>query len=395
MSTVSHTNRRYELLEVLGQGGFGEVLRARLLGPGGFSKQVALKILRTEPEGSTELVARLRDEARMLGLLRHRAVVRVDGLVRLEGSWAVVMEYVDGASGAELRDAAHVPVAVALALIEEVASALSEAWNLKVGGRQLRLLHRDIKPANIRLTADGTVKLLDFGIARADFRNREASTHATLYGSVPFMAPERLALRATDRSDVFSLGITLVELLAGPQHTQPSSHPEHHAERVETLLGALQRHVADDGLLDLVRRCLALEPSERPDAATLAREARELRRGLEDVYLPDWSRETVPALITRRPRQDDPRLGQVWIEEGLGPAKGKAGVGNTFVLTDSLELPAPALDGVAVSGDAESAAAQPMLAMLGVGGIFALGLGCGTLTAAILVGLLASAWLTL
>ena len=88
---------RYELLELLGKGGFGRVYLARFHGEAGFQKDVALKFLKSGAQDNRNLIARLRDEARLLGLLRHRAIVHVDRLIRLQGAWVIVMEYVPGA----------------------------------------------------------------------------------------------------------------------------------------------------------------------------------------------------------------------------------------------------------------------------------------------------------
>src|SRR5688572_24162758 len=88
--------RRYRVMGVLGRGGFGTVFRADLLGEGSFVRPVALKVLNPEMEGVATVAARLRDEARLLGRVRHRSIVQVDGLVRLDDRWTVVMEYVDG-----------------------------------------------------------------------------------------------------------------------------------------------------------------------------------------------------------------------------------------------------------------------------------------------------------
>ena len=119
--------RRYRVLETLGKGGFGTVYRAELLGSGGFAKQVALKVL--NDEGQREIAHRLRDEARILGHIRHRAIVGVDGLAHLDEGWAVVMEYIDGVDAKELLAAGPVPARCALEIVEEAASALHAAYH--------------------------------------------------------------------------------------------------------------------------------------------------------------------------------------------------------------------------------------------------------------------------
>ncbi|MBK7759699.1 MAG: serine/threonine protein kinase [Deltaproteobacteria bacterium] len=184
--------RRYQIMEPIGQGSFGSVYRARLLAESGFTKDVAVKILRPEVSGRADLTQRLRDEARLLGLLRHRAILQVDGLVRIEAGWAMVMEYIEGVNLMEATADKRLPLPVALEIIAEVASALHAAWAQPgPDGRPLRLIHRDIKPSNLQLTATGSVKLLDFGVARADFQ-RESSSNLMLVGSFGYMAPERL-----------------------------------------------------------------------------------------------------------------------------------------------------------------------------------------------------------
>ncbi len=108
-------SRRYQIHEALGKGGFGTVYRAELASTGGFTKPVALKVLNPDMQSDDDVVRRLRDEARMLGLLNHRAIVKVDGLVQLAGRWAVVMEYVEGASLDQiLRAQGPTPARVAL-----------------------------------------------------------------------------------------------------------------------------------------------------------------------------------------------------------------------------------------------------------------------------------------
>ena len=208
--------RRYNILGTLGKGGFGTVYKAQLHGSAGFTKIVALKVLNAEVAGKEEFARRARDEARVLGLVRHRAIVQVDGLVVLQGHWVVVMEYVSGVDLKRLMQAGSVPPGVALEIIEEVAQALDAAYRQPgPEGKPLGLLHRDIKPSNLRITERGEVKVLDFGTARANFQSREAQTQALTFGTVGYMAPERMDFEDLPAGDVYALGVVLYELLIG------------------------------------------------------------------------------------------------------------------------------------------------------------------------------------
>lgn len=108
------------------------------------------------------------------------------------------------------------PPVAALAIVEEVASALHAAWHQDgPDGAPLRLIHRDIKPSNLRITAHGEVKMLDFGVARAELSSREEHTQEAAFGTVPYMAPERFYGEDTVAGDVYALGVTLFEMLTG------------------------------------------------------------------------------------------------------------------------------------------------------------------------------------
>lgn len=311
-----NTHRTYRIVQTLGQGGFGTVYLAELQAPGGFTKRVALKVLNAEPAPTEDVLRRLKDEARVLGLLRHRAIVQVDGLVFLDGRWTVVMEYVEGASLNQVL-AAHqrLPAKIALAIAEEVAAALDVAYARPAGdGRPLGLLHRDIKPPNVQLTAAGEVKLLDFGIARADRPDREAKTTSAVYGSLLYMAPERFEFEDCHQSDIYSLGATLYELLTGETLGQASPNPKRHEERVAEGMRKLAAIVDDPALLAFVRDSLAYDPAARPDARTFERRANDLAARLSGPRLRDWAEEHLPALTDRQPAAGDPMRDKVLVE---------------------------------------------------------------------------------
>ena len=324
--------RRYRVLETLGRGGFGTVYRAELLGQGGFSKQVALKVLNNE--GHAEIALRLRDEARILGLLHHRAVVGVDNLVRLEPGWAVVMEYVAGVDVTALIRYGPPPVRVALELIEEVASALHAAYATpsETTGRPLFLIHRDIKPSNIRITARGEVKILDFGVAQAHFLTREARTRATLFGSFQYMAPERVDGIDGPEGDIYSLGLVMAALLSSARFGEPPKHPGRHEAFINGLMFRVKEALVESGaqadeearrsILDLVTGMVAFEPADRPTARDVERFCREWRVRVDGPWMRDWAEEEIPRLAARvaRPNVDEALSGSILMEitgEGL------------------------------------------------------------------------------
>ncbi len=293
-------DRRFEVLGTLGKGGFGTVYKALLHGEGGFSKIVALKVLNADVQGIDEVAVRLRDEARVLGLVQHRAIVHVDGLVRLDGRWAVVMEYVDGVDLQALLDRGPVPLGPALEVLAETASALRAAHE-QAGpdGRPLGLVHRDIKPSNLQLTAHGEVKILDFGTARADFASREALTRSVAFGTLDYMSPERLDFQDGPSGDVYALGVVLVEMLTGQRFGRTWARPEKHEAKRAAALEALGRdHPAD--VVALVRELLAFDPDDRPTLRSLEQRARQAGAAAGGPWLAEWCAEVVPRVRLAR-----------------------------------------------------------------------------------------------
>lgn len=293
--------RRYRVIEAVGRGGFGTVYKAALLGPGDFRKTVALKVLNPELAEHEDIGARLRDEARMLGLLQHRAVVRVDGLQRLGDRWAVVMEFVEGVDLKRiLQVMGPVPVGPTLEIVAELASGLDGAFTT-VGedGTPLKLLHRDVKPSNVRLTRNGEVKVLDFGVARAEFSGRESTTRSLFFGSLAYMAPERLDGIDTHKGDVYGCGAVLYELLVGEPLGRTSGNRERHEARLTEALGALWETLPDEAVYRTIGACLAYDESDRPDARTLARHLRSLRKERAGPWLQDWAQQTLPGIPTQ------------------------------------------------------------------------------------------------
>ena len=159
--------RRFRFLKQLSEGTFGKVYMSEMITDSNFSKVVAIKILHGKWVDHEEIVQRSRDEARVLGLLNHRNIIRVEDLTSIKGKCAIIMEYLDGIDLKTLithcrEQGRLIPLKVTLDIIEAVTSAMSGAYNAKPlqGGDPLRLIHRDIKPSNFVVSLSQTQREL-------------------------------------------------------------------------------------------------------------------------------------------------------------------------------------------------------------------------------------------
>ncbi len=265
---------RYQLLDVLGEGGIARVYKAELQGPAGFRKVVALKLIREEVlaaamDGQQEALI---FEARLGGMLRHPNVVDVYELGDVEGTHFIAMEWVDGPTLLDaLRDWGLPPTSVTLEILTALAAALSRAHDLHVPGRPAGLVHRDIKPSNILLSWDGEIKLADFGIATHNTGAQQwlNSNEDEQWGTPTFMSPEHARNEPVDgRSDLFSLGLLLFYMVRGELLHQGSdviTNPlgGRTLDQVATLVS---KRV--DGLGQIAQRCLAPLPDHRYASAS-------------------------------------------------------------------------------------------------------------------------------
>jgi serine/threonine protein kinase len=294
--------RRYKIESVIGQGGFGRVYRAVLEADGGFRKRVAVKVLSGDTDQNLpNLMERFRDEARILGLIQDRAFVSVEPPVRLNGRWAVVMEYAEGESAKALLRHGGFPPSCALEIVMEVARALSTAyWKPGEDGEPLRLLHRDLKPANLQISASGEVRLLDFGIAKAQFGEREALTTNDWAGTAGYSAPERLEGEDGPEGDVYSLGVVLQVLITRDTPLGAGQFKEKN-HRTESMGPGLE----------LARKMYDLDPKARPRMRSVEQMCRELLRRSPPPTLREWAESKVE--LGRGEKQDE-SCGSVWIE---------------------------------------------------------------------------------
>ncbi|MEC8423744.1 MAG: serine/threonine-protein kinase, partial [Myxococcota bacterium] len=296
-------DRRIRFLELLGQGGFGAVYRAEIRGGNGLVQHMAVKVLSREMVAHSDLAARQRDEARLLARLRHHAIVSVHDLTEVGGRPAVLMELVEGIDAAELRASSALTPRAAMQIIAETASALDAAWSSPdpETGHPLRVVHRDIKPANLLVSVHGGVKVLDFGIARANF-DREGITGSMQFGTARYMAPEQwLSGTVGHAVDVYALGVSLVELMTGEPLARAPLQPERFASHVQNAVEAVVRQTGEaPGIRSLVQGMLSFDAPSRPTADQVREAALTLGDSLPGAQLARLAPQIIPTLMAAR-----------------------------------------------------------------------------------------------
>ena len=295
------SGRRFTLQGELGSGACSVVLRAWMESEGVVLREVALKVLRGPAMRDSEEVRRLFDEARLLALLRHPAFPVPVGPLVLDIGPAVALELVAGPNlGALVAATGPPPLQASLRMVAQVADGLDYGWRAPtpVGG-SLHLIHRDVKPGNLVLDEWGQTVLLDLGVAIADFGHRATRTDAGIRGTPAYAAPERLCGRDLPAGDIYGLGLVLYYLLSG-RHLLPRGREEADLRAAhDEALAVARDALADAGplaeeVLDLLRACLAWEPSARPKAAIVAEQAAALADAADGPTLSEWARATVP-----------------------------------------------------------------------------------------------------
>ena len=280
-SEPSAASSRYQVITTLGQGGMARVLLTRSRGPAGVTKLLVVKELRAELKDDPEFLTMFLDEARIAARLNHPNVIQTYE-VSSEGEHPViVMEYLEGQSlGALLGRVSRkaMPVELHLYILAQALAGLHYAHELRdFDGSPLNVVHRDVSPHNLFVTYDGQVKLLDFGIAKAE--GSAGLTRAGVFkGKVSYAAPEQLTRATLDRrADVFSLGVMIWEAIARKRLTTGDHESAVMLRRVEGKDPKIQDVVPEtpDELARICDKATALDPADR--YATAA----ELRVALE------------------------------------------------------------------------------------------------------------------
>lgn len=286
---------------VIGAGAMGTVYHAELRVPRGFSRQCAVKVMKSTSPDQEHFRARMRDEARLLGMLQDEQILGVTDLVQVAGRDCVVMEYVEGVDLADLIKTRTLPPRALAELGAEIAGTLHRAHNAvhPHTGESLHVIHRDVKPANVMVTSRGGVRLLDFGVARAAFSARESQTQGLVLGTLNYFPPEILAGgEPTPAVDIYGLGLTLWECATGKDWGSPQVHRSRFERRVDQRLAEIK----DDyrALLPVLRQILQWDPALRPDGGVVERSLLHAADQCTGEGLRTWAREVVPPILAKR-----------------------------------------------------------------------------------------------
>jgi eukaryotic-like serine/threonine-protein kinase len=267
MSTES-TGKRigdYEILGELGKGGMGRVYKVRNV----ISDRVeAMKVLLPDLAGQKDLADRFLREIKMLASLDHPNIAALRTAFTAENQLVMIMEYVEGETLAAQVERGPVPVADALKYMDDALSALSYA-------HKRNIIHRDVKPSNMMVTPQGLLKLMDFGIARSG-NDKNLTVTGTALGSLNYMSPEQIQGGAVDaRSDIYSMGIALYEIVTGKQ---PFKRDSDFAIMAAHMKEMPQRPIElrpdmPQGLNDIILMAIAKDPAQRFQTADAFRGA--------------------------------------------------------------------------------------------------------------------------
>jgi Tol biopolymer transport system component len=356
----------YEIVGLLGSGGMGEVYRARDTRLG---REVAIKVLAARLAGDEVLLARIEREARLLASLNHPNIATIHGVEDWQGTPAIVMELIEGETLATRLMDGPLPINQILPIARQMAEALTAAHDRGI-------VHRDFKPGNVHVRPDGTVKVLDFGLAKSivaeagTSESHPVTSVGSIMGTAPYMSPEQARGDEVDRrTDIWAFGCTVYELLSGVRAFQ-------RVTPADTIVAILSTDpdwerlpaTTPDSLHLLLQRCLQRDPRQRLRDladASFALEATDSQGGSGSFRIrkpapPAWRRAVVPIVLvlgligagvfvmqSRRPEEAPLRKYEVPVEglgEQAGTFAGESGPGSGVLISpDGRRIVYPAL----------------------------------------------------
>jgi Tol biopolymer transport system component len=309
----------YTILSLLGAGGMGEVYRARDTKLG---REVAIKVVASDFVSDPARLARLEREARVLATLNHPHIGAIYGLEEAGGSRALVLELVEGVTLAERLALGPLPIQEALIVASQIAGALDAA-------HEKGIVHRDLKPGNIKITPDGTVKVLDFGVAKVFARKGpdrdawamppipiEETRDDAIAGTAAYMSPEHTGGKPVDkRTDIWAFGCVVYEML--------TARPAFRGETISDTIAAIRDSEPDLGAIPaqalsirrLLQRCLEKDPKRR------LRDIGDARLEIEEALASMISSSAAAAAGRSRDRLQPagrPNRFEWWVAAGVG-----------------------------------------------------------------------------
>ncbi len=270
LTTGSTFAGRYQIIEELGKGGMGKVYKAN---DTDIKEKVAIKLIKPEISTNKKTIERFQNELKFARKIRHKNVCQMYDLNREEGTYYITMEYVEGENLKNMiRMSRQLGIGTAISVAKQVCEGLAEAHKLGV-------VHRDLKPSNIMIDREGSVRILDFGIARS-LKEKGITGAGVMIGTPEYMSPEQVEAKETDqRSDIYSLGVILYEMVTGRvpfEGDTPFTIGVKHKSETPKNPKELNAQIPED-LSNVILRCLEKDKENRYQSAG------EVRSELENI----------------------------------------------------------------------------------------------------------------
>jgi serine/threonine protein kinase len=295
--------RSLTFLKPIGSGAFGTVYLAELASGHNFRRNIAVKILIDDKQDSKHFMSRVRDEARLLGLLQDDEILQVLGLEKIKNMDAILMEYVEGADISGIIKSEHEIPLKTLATIGAITAGVLYRAHTAVDPRTqnpLNVIHRDVKPANIMITKNGGIKICDFGVARARFEGQESITldPDVLLGTLNYMAPEYIRTgEISPAADIYGLGLSLLEIATGERFGRPHLRRKQYEQRMFELIQKLD---SSHQIREIIQKMLMWDDTRRPNGLECERMLYAAADCIEGPSLRRWASEHIPLILSKR-----------------------------------------------------------------------------------------------